>query len=193
VDNGAMLRQRRRGHTSLIAAAIVMASIMGCEDKKPRQATIAAVESETLEKRPRAKEGEACQSNEECGDMLGCAPDKTCQTYKTIECRARDQACKREGRCKGSDSGCVAGSDEDCQRSELCADSGYCSAKDGKCVATKDADCKAVCASQGRCTIEAGECVPGTNDDCKQSEVCKAQGKCVLRRGLCAKAPPPED
>ena len=188
-----MRKQRQRERTCLFAAAVLLATLTGCEDKKPQQATISAVESETLEKKPRAKEGAACQSNEECDDMLGCAPDKTCQTYKTIECRARDQACKREGRCHGSDKGCIAGSDADCQRSELCADSGYCSAKDGKCVAAKDSDCRAVCASQGRCTIEAGECVPGSNEDCKQAEICKTQEKCVLRRGLCAKAPPPEE
>lgn len=176
----------------VLCLAGLLFALTGCEEKK-QVPNVAAVEGETLEKRPRAKLGENCQVNEDCDDMLGCASDKTCQTYKTIECRNRDQTCKREGRCQGSDKGCIAGSDQDCQQSELCEDSGYCSAKDGKCVALKDADCKAVCATQGRCTIEAGECVPGSNDDCKQSEICKTQQRCVLRRGLCAKAPPPEE
>ena len=185
--------KRAYGLRALLWWGLFAFAVSGCEDDKNAKAAISAVETEPLDKKPRAKEGEACTKNEDCDDRLGCAPDKTCQSYKTIECRSRDQACKREGRCKGSDQGCVAGSDEDCKRSEQCEDSGYCSAQQGKCVAAKAADCSAVCSKQGRCTIEEGECVPGSNDDCKQSEICKTQQKCVLRRGLCAKAPPTDD
>lgn len=185
--------RRAYGLKALGLCALLGIVSAGCDDGKKAQASISAVETEPLDKKPRAKEGEACSTNEDCDDRLGCAPDKTCQSYKTIECRSRDQTCKREGRCKGTDQGCIAGSDEDCKKSERCEESGYCSAEQGKCVAAKESDCSSVCTKQGRCTIENGECIPGSNDDCKQSEICKTQQKCVLRRGLCAKAPPKDD
>lgn len=174
----------------LLSATSMMSA--GCEEEKP---TVNAAESEPEQPaKPKIQEGGACTANEECAERLGCAPDKKCRPFKTIECMGRVQACKKEGRCKGSDKGCVAGSNEDCKVAEVCKEEGRCTAKEGKCTVGSDADCATLCKEQGRCTVEDGKCIAGSNADCKESLECSGHGKCIAKNGLCAKAPHnPED
>jgi hypothetical protein len=184
------MRFRENLFTLVLATTALVAT--GCEEEK--KPTVNAVEAELEPAKPKVQQGQACTKNEECAERLGCGPDKTCQPFKTIECLGRDQACKKEGRCQGSDKGCIAGSNEDCKRSEACKQHGQCTANDGKCTVGSDADCADLCKEQGRCTAEEGECLAGSSDDCKNSLACSGHGKCMAKNGMCAKAPHnPED
>ena len=161
---------------------MILAASFGtaCEEEKPKQDP----EAEQPRK-PRAEQGQPCQSNEDCADGLGCSKDKKCETYKTIDCQSREQTCKGEGRCTGRDNRCVAGSNEDCQKSTKCKTDGECSEQDGRCVAATTQDCEKLCQVHGRCTVEDGNCVAASNDDCKESAACKTADRCVAKLGRC--------
>jgi hypothetical protein len=163
-------------------AALVALAAIGCEETKPPEA---AADPEPPPQKPKTALGGKCASNEDCDDGLGCAKDSTCQTYKTIECRGREDACEREGRCSGSDRGCVATTAADCKQSKLCKNDGRCTPKDGSCVVASAEDCAALCKQDGRCTVEADKCVAASADDCKQSEVCKQYDRCHVKNGIC--------
>lgn len=158
---------------------------VGCDKKESAPEALAS--TQVAPEKPKAGLNQSCSSNEDCADRLGCGQDKRCLPYKTIECQKRPDACDKEGRCTGSDTGCVAGSDAECSKSEVCKENGQCKAKDGKCVAASDADCKALCTELGRCKAVDGACSAETNDDCRQATVCTAQKKCRAHNGLCTK------
>ena len=137
-------RMRFRVHTVTVVLMALSFAVSGCEEKK--KTTVSPAETEPAEAaKPKIPEGQPCTKNEECAELLGCGPDKTCQTFKTIECLGRETACKKEGRCRGSDKGCIAGSNDDCKRAEACKEYGRCTAKDGKCTVGSDADCANLC------------------------------------------------
>jgi hypothetical protein len=169
----------------MLAALVLFATALtGCEEKKQTPPPVA----EAPAPRPRLPLGSTCASNQDCGDGLGCAEDKTCQSFKTIECRAREDACKGEGRCTGSDQqGCVAGSNADCQKAKVCQDDGRCTAQEGKCAATSPEDCKNLCTMDGRCSLREGKCAAASNTDCKDSEACKQYDRCIAKKGACVK------
>jgi hypothetical protein len=171
--------------TLWVFGAVLLTASAACEEKaKPATAEPAPAPPPA---KPKAPLGSSCQSNDDCGEGLGCAEDKTCQSYKTIECRGRDAACKREGRCSGSERGCTAASNADCQQAEVCAQEGRCTAQEGRCVAATTEDCKKVCELQGHCTVQDGKCLAASNADCKQSDECKSYDKCIAKKGICVK------
>jgi hypothetical protein len=182
-----MQLMRFKSCTLIVLFTIAPWVASGCDEKKP---TVNAAESEPTEPvKPKIQEGGDCTKNEECAERLGCAPDKKCRPFKTIECMSRDQACKKEGRCQGSDKGCIAGSNDDCKNAEVCKEQGRCTAKDGKCTVGSDADCAALCKEQGRCSVEEESCVAGSYDDCKKSIACSGHGKFMSKNGFSSKAP----
>jgi hypothetical protein len=171
-----------------VGCALVTLSF-GCESKPSPTAASAASEPEPApERKPGAAAGANCSANQDCGQGLGCAEDKTCQPFKTIECRGREDACKREGRCTGSDKGgCVASSDAECKKATVCEADGRCTAKDGKCVATGPESCKTFCPLDGRCSVVDDKCAAASHADCRQSETCKQQKRCIAKKGMCVK------
>ena len=172
----AMLRKVEWLGVSLMAVL----SIAACEEETQKPDT-----QKVEPTKPKAAQGQACQKNQDCDDGLGCSKQSKCETYKTIECRGREQTCKGEGRCTGSDGRCVAGSDEECRESKLCETDGRCTAKDGKCVAASAKDCATICEMQGRCTVEDGNCIAASREDCKESSACKTADRCVAKLGRC--------
>jgi hypothetical protein len=156
--------------------------LLGCEDP-PKQTTTA--EQPAAPSKPRAAQGQACQSNQDCGDGLGCSPQKVCETFQTIECRSRNEVCKGEGRCTGSGSKCIAATDAECKAATVCVNDGRCTPKDGKCVAASSQDCADVCSKNGRCTIEDGNCIAATSKDCRDSAACKQADRCIAKLGRC--------
>ena len=169
-------------------AIAVLAAGAACNDKDKKAAAAAATPPPAPPPpKPKAPAGASCASNEDCGDGMGCSPDKTCQSYKTIECRSRDSSCKHEGRCTGSDRGCIASTNAECAAAEVCGQDGRCTAQDGKCAAVSAEDCKSLCQVQGRCSIQEGKCVAASAKDCKDSEACKMYKKCIAKKGACVK------
>jgi hypothetical protein len=154
----------------------------GCDNKKASGDT-----SGSAEAKPKVALGGACKANQDCVSGHGCADDKTCQTYKTIECRGRGDTCKREGLCTGEGKRCMAADDADCKGSKVCAQEARCTAKIGSCVIGSAEDCKALCTQFGRCTFKDNKCVAGSDDDCKASEACTKYGKCTASAGNCFK------
>lgn len=156
--------------------------LVACEEEKKPQPGV--TESATPQK-PRAQKGEACKENGDCADLLGCAKDKTCQTYKTIECRGRDNACQIEGRCTGDGNRCIAGSEDDCKKSRFCEQDGRCSIQEGRCVAASAADCETVCKKFGRCTPEEGKCAATSAEECRAADICQGAKTCRVSNGSC--------
>ena len=152
----------------------------GCDNKKGEGDTSASAEA-----KPKVPLGGTCQANPDCVSGHGCADDKTCQTYKTIECRGRGDTCKREGLCTGDGKRCVAASDADCKAAKICEKEARCTAKNGSCVIGSAEDCKPLCARLGRCTFQDNRCLADSDDDCKESEACKKYKKCKARAGTC--------
>jgi hypothetical protein len=159
-----------------------MLVLVACEDPPQQTKT---TEQPAAPSKPRAAQGQACQSNQDCGDGLGCSPEKVCETFQTIECRSRNEVCKGEGRCTGSGSKCIAATDAECKAASICANDGRCTAKDGKCVAASSQDCADVCGKNGRCTIEDGNCIAATSKDCRDSLACKQADRCIAKLGRC--------
>lgn len=160
----------------------------GCDSKAKDRAQAAVTAAPAPAPKPSVPLGGACSSNQDCGSGLGCAEDKTCQKFGTIDCRGREQACKGEGRCTGSDKGgCIAASDAECKAAKVCQDEGRCRVQDGKCAATSKDDCKEFCPSDGRCSVVDGKCAAASPEDCRKSEACKQQKKCVMKLGVCMK------
>ena len=160
--------------------AMLALGLIACEQKKSDP----VVQAATPEK-PRVEKGGKCETNEDCADRLGCAKDKTCQTYKTIECQSHDNACKVEGRCTGEENKCVAGSAEECKASEFCKRDGRCTVKEGRCVAATAADCNDVCQKFGRCTPQDDKCMATELDQCKSAQICQGAKRCKVENGVC--------
>lgn len=166
---------------SRVSLGLVLCLLACEEEQKAQPAPVASAVPE----KPRTPQGGPCETNSDCADRLGCAQDKTCQTYKTIECRGRGNACTREGRCTGQDNRCVAGSNADCKSSEFCEKDGRCTAQEGSCVVASAADCSTVCKKFGRCALEDGKCVAGSIKDCREADVCRGAKSCKLMKGGC--------
>jgi hypothetical protein len=167
-----------------VGALVLGGGNVGCEQKAQPTGQTA---TSTAPAKPKLPLGGKCAENSDCDTGLGCAKDGTCQTFKTIECRGRDQACAFEGRCSGSDKGCVAATRDDCKKSKVCENDGRCTPDEGKCVAKTSEDCQKLCKAEGRCSVEDGKCRATSNDDCKQSEACQQFDQCRARDGLCVK------
>ncbi len=163
-----------------VAVAWTSLGLLGCDEQKPKQEPV--VEAPP---RPTVGEGGACKSSEDCGKGLACAPDNTCQSPKTIDCRGRAQACKEDGRCYGRDNKCVPRSTEDCKKSTRCETDGHCTAKDDACVADSEQDCKALCDMYGRCTLKDGDCIAEKDSDCRKSSACQTAKRCNAYKGRC--------
>ncbi|MBW2453293.1 MAG: hypothetical protein JRI68_02230 [Deltaproteobacteria bacterium] len=157
----------------LASLAAMLVVFSGCDDKKGAGDTASSAAA-----KPKAPLDGKCQKNEDCVSGHGCADNKTCQTYKTIECRGRGDACKREGMCTGDGKRCVAGTDADCKASKICDKEARCTAKNGLCIIGGAEDCKPLCAKFGRCTFLDNKCVADKDDDCAESEACKKYSKC---------------
>ena len=169
-----------------VVALPLLSTAAACDTKSKSATPVASVEAPPPPK-PGAPLGASCSANEDCAKGTGCADDKTCQSFKTIECRGRELTCKAEGRCTGSDKGgCVAASSAECKKARVCEEEGRCNAQDGKCVATAS-DCKSFCPLDGRCSVVDGKCAAASHADCRQSETCKQQKRCIAKRGVCVK------
>jgi hypothetical protein len=163
----------------------LLALSAGCDKPKPKGTS---QEAETAKpQKPKVLMGEVCAGNDDCASGLGCDKDKKCQTFKTIECRSREDSCKGEGRCTGKENRCIAATNEECKQSDRCAQDGLCAVKDERCAAVTADDCKDVCTKSGRCSVQDGKCVAATNDDCKKSDVCASMKKCLAKEGHCVK------
>jgi hypothetical protein len=82
---------------------------------------------------------------------------------------------------------CIAGSDEDCRRSEVCKAYGWCTVGAGLCGATQDEDCRRArpCGELGWCSAVDGQCRAATNDDCARTRACLDLGRCTAQHGEC--------
>jgi hypothetical protein len=169
----------------LVLIVLAACALPGCEDKK-RQIT---EEDAGKKQQPKGKEGDKCNSQEDCEFGLSCAKDdKTCQTPQTIDCRGRDRVCKWEGRCYAAErGGCMAKSDADCKQAQVCKGEGRCSARDGRCVAATREDCQELCARMGKCTPKDGRCIAETDEDCEMSRRCEIYDQCKAKNGQCIK------
>lgn len=166
---------------AIVTTIVCLVAGTGCDEKK---AAVPAAEDSAAVKAG-APEGGPCKASKDCAYGLSCAPDQTCQTAKTIECRERDETCKAEGRCTGRGGKCVATSSEECKKAQICESDGKCTMKDGRCLAASANDCAALCQVHGRCSIEDGKCVAASDDDCKDSAACKTAKRCSARNGRC--------
>jgi hypothetical protein len=182
VENGWM-SSRKSTMSPLLAVALLCVAI-GCESKP--NATKSVPTEAPAPKRGNMNEGGGCRVTDDCAVGLACADDKTCQSLKTIECRAREDVCGEEGRCLGKNGKCVPASADACKHSRRCETDGRCTLKDDKCAAVSPDDCATLCKAMGRCTIEDGTCIAGSSKDCQQSEACKQSKRCRAYAGRCA-------
>ncbi|MBN2192498.1 MAG: hypothetical protein JW751_06745 [Polyangiaceae bacterium] len=170
------MARTRYGRVGLVLAL----GLLACGKEKPAPVAEAA----PPEKQGAARGG-ACETNSDCADRLGCAKDKTCQSYKTIECQASENSCRIEGRCTGEGNRCIAGSAEECKASEFCTRDGRCTVKEGRCVAASASDCETVCKRFGRCTPQEDKCMATDVKQCRESELCQGAKTCKLSNGVC--------
>ena len=182
-----MRDMRWASHHRSLSLFVLLSAALACESKSKTAAPPQASVEAPKPAKQGAPLGGTCSANEECAAGLGCADDKSCQSFKTIDCRGRELTCKAEGRCTGSDKGCIAASSAECQKARVCQEEGRCNAQDGKCVATSAADCKGFCQLDGRCSVVDGKCAAASHADCRQSETCKQQKRCIAKRGVCVK------
>jgi hypothetical protein len=89
--------------------------------------------------------------------LLALAPACTQRKPAGTACEA---SCVSEGACVDSPAGCIADSDDDCEKS-------------------------GVCPAEGRCTAKKGLCIAGSQEECQRSELCKTEGACTARAGVC--------
>jgi hypothetical protein len=168
----------------LVLIAVAACALPGCEDKKRQSA-----EEDAGPQKPKGKEGDKCNSQEDCEFGFSCAKDdKTCQTPQTIDCRSRERVCLWEGRCYAAErGGCMAKSDADCKKAKICEGEGRCSARDGRCVAATREDCQQLCARMGKCTPKDGRCIAASDEDCELSRRCEIYDQCKAKDGQCIK------
>jgi hypothetical protein len=139
------------------------------------------------EAQKRCRRGDSCAWHK-CKKPGRCAPvDGVCRSTDAV-CRA-SAFCREKGHCFGddeySDSGCLAGSREDCQRSTACRTTGQCEWKGdelGYCT-TSWASCRASesCKRTGRCAFDWYDryrCIADRVNDCRQSLDCREHGRC---------------
>jgi hypothetical protein len=88
----------------------------------------------------KAKDGEPCKADTECGTSLVCFEAK-CHDAARV-CReepAYAEACKRHGRCSVVAGRCAAANDADCSSTRRCTELGHCKLAEGCC--SRDGTC----------------------------------------------------
>jgi hypothetical protein len=138
----------------------------------------------------------ACRlAGSRCGRAPGTDGEPLRQTDADCSKTADQYAapCKGSGLCKAQDGVCVAGSDDDCRRSEACVQNGHCQRMSNLCLPPDGATCErtTVCKEQGECVWQHGFCV-ATDASCAATPACRdSSSGCKAKHGRCDVAATP--